>query len=247
MIMEEVKNDSVNVEELAVGPGAIADNTAEPGSLLDRASEYEYVEVFNPLSVPFKGIFGVTRPVDAPVRINRAKEAPGVTATEHDVVRNYGLDLKNPDHQGKASITNTVTIPAGQTIRLLGNEAQVVVRQLVNEIMQRSGRRLFMADPHARREVERQVIRGRGHVDELLGRPIMPVRDQLQQAIKEPVSYEPEPTREEFPGAQQPPTEGVGSQRTVDRSEAGNDTSPEETGQLGAGDSQPDRNPSSEA
>jgi hypothetical protein len=96
----------------------------------------------------------------------------------------YGLELRNPAHIGKANITNKVPIKSGQTVRLLGNEAQVVVRQLVNEIMSREGNKLLLADPFARRAVEERIIISRGNVADVLGRNPITVQEQLQ-AVKE--------------------------------------------------------------
>lgn len=166
---------------LVAGPGSIEDTGEAPQPMLYGASEYEYVDILNPLSVTFVGLFGVSRPVNVPMTIGRP--TVGVQ-TETDVRQLYGLELKNPDHAGKANITNKVPIKSGQTVRLLGNEAQVVVRQLVNEIMSREGNKLLLADPFARRQIEQRIVMSRGSVADALGRSPISIQEQLQ-AVKE--------------------------------------------------------------
>lgn len=167
----------------AVGPGSILDQGIAPKPLLEGASEYEYVEILNPLPVDFVGLFAVTRPVRAPVRVSQHPSLPSSTKNADDVTRNYGLDLNNQDHPGKANIQSRITIPAGQTMRILGNEAQVIIRQLVNEIMQREGKSLMLADPYQRSLVEAQVVRNRQSVSDLLGTSPVTVHEQIQTAI----------------------------------------------------------------
>lgn len=159
--MSQSQNDLVNV----AGPGAYQDLGEDPAPLLQGATSEEFVEIFNPLSSDFMGQIGVTRPVTAEITIGRAKEAPGVTRNENDIRQMYGLDLNNSDHQAKRAITNTVLIKSGGTLRLNGDAAQVVVRQLVNEIMQREGQKLLLANAHARRAVEERVVKYRGYID----------------------------------------------------------------------------------
>lgn len=192
------KNNSVSIEELkgrdpnlVAGPGADIDAGAAPLPLLQGASEYEYVELLNPLSVEFIGMFGVSRPVNAPVNISTIP-GRGVTTTENDLRTGYGLDLRNTDHPGRANIVNRVSIKSGTTVRLLGSEAQVVIKQLVNEVMAREGNQALIADPHARRQVEERLVIRRGLVADYMGRAPVSVTDQLQ-AIKD------EPDEQEFP------------------------------------------------
>lgn len=175
--------------ELVAGPGSIPDEGVAPKSLLDGASQYEFVDLLNPLSVEFIGMFGVERPSSAPVTVS-AVQGRGVTKSEQDVRTNYGLDLRNPDHQGRANIVNRISIPSGRTVRLLGNEAQVVIKQLVNEIMSREDRKILLADPTARREVEERIVVFRGSVADYLGQAPKSVNDQLQEVKKEDVHEE---------------------------------------------------------
>lgn len=169
------------------GPGAVTDIETGIKPLLNGASEFEYVDIYNPLPVDFIGVFASSKPVNMPAPVSVAAQVNQITKTEEQVRQNYGLDLRNQDHQAfasKVNIQNKVPIKSGQTIRLLGNEAQVIVRQLVTEILQREGRKLSLADPTARREVEERVIRYRGDAREALGRDLETVPDQLQ-SVKE--------------------------------------------------------------
>lgn len=208
--------------EMMVGPGAIADVGVAPKPLLEGSSQYEWVELLNPMSRPFGGTFGMSRPTSAsPINITPI-QGRGVTNNENDLRNNYGLDLRNPDHQGRADIVNRVTILPGKTVILLGNEAQVIIRQLVNAIMQLEGRSLLLADPHARKEVEERVIVGRGNAAERLGRNPESVNQQLQAVkIEETTIEEAFPTVDagspEDPGTTDPSGIGAGTQPRVER------------------------------
>lgn len=181
--------------DTAVGPGSVVESDVSPQPTLDGVSEFEYVDILNPLPFEFRGKVAVTRPVNAPLTIVASKDAPGVTKTEQDIKTLYGLDLRNPDHQGRASIINIVPIKSGTTVRLPGNEAQVIVRQLVTEILAQRGRKLSLADPTARKEVEDEVIQGRGSIAEFMGTRPLSVSEQLHNALEE--------SNNEFPEADQ--------------------------------------------
>jgi hypothetical protein len=182
-LMPNLPSDDVDLRP--AGPGAVEVAGDSPEPLLTGASEYEYVEIFNPLSVTFIGKFGISKPANSAVRISSNQEAPGVTRTEEDVRRNYGLDLRNPDHRGNVNIINKVEIPSGKTVRLLGNEAQVIVNQLVTEIMQRQNDRLLLSDPFARSKVEKDVVVARGFLNDILDRPPQTIQEQLKGALSQ--------------------------------------------------------------
>lgn len=182
------------------GPGAIAEQTISPDPLLAGAEAYEYVTIINPLSVDFVAKFGVTRPVNAPLRIVNDPNTPSLTKTEEQIAANYGLNLRNPNTQGKANIINKTRIPAGKTITVPGNEAQVIVNQLVTEMMQREGKRLQLSDMFTRNTYEQRIIVSRGSMDEVMqriNRPLNTVSAQVEDALKEANSGE----ETEFPGA----------------------------------------------
>lgn len=180
-------------DKRATGPGAIDEATVDIKPILDGASEYEYVEILNPLSVDFIAKFGVTKQVRGDIRIVKNPETPTITNDESDIRRNYGLDLRNKDHPGKANIISKVTIPAGQTIRVLGNEAQVIVNQLVTEILQRRKKQLMLADPTQRNMVEQEIIKRRDSIESILGSQPKSIQEQLESAVR------PGTPEEEFP------------------------------------------------
>lgn len=181
------------------GPGAVEPQGIQPDSLLTGASEYEYVTVLNPLSVDFYGKVGVSRPVNVPFQVHKDQYSQTVTSNESDVIRNYGLSLKNKDHPAQVNITNRILIPAGKTINLLGNEAQVVVKQLVDEIMQREKNSLLLADMFHRREVEERVVIARRSVNDFLGTGVKTVESQLREAVNELNKEEVKEDEREFP------------------------------------------------
>lgn len=196
-----------NNDNSPAGPGAIEDAQIAPNPLLQGASVYEYITLRNPLPVEFVGKVAITMPVNAPVRIGQDNSGGQVTLSESDVLRNYGLTLKNKDHTGRVNIVNRVHIPAGKTINLLGNEAQVVCFQLVSEIMQRAGQRLMLADPHARNVVEQQVIVGRSSVNDILdGKGPIAVQEQLRGAVDDLNNKQVVTDESEFPDLNIKPT-----------------------------------------
>lgn len=171
-----------------IGPGVNLGNDQDilPAPLLEKVTELDFVEVVNPLSVDFVGQVALTTQVVAPVRIGAdGKLGEYTTATsESEVQRLYGLNLRaNAAKSGRQHTLNKVVIPAGQTIRLMGNEAMVVVRQLVNAILQREGRSNLLADPHARHEVEERIVVRVGSLQEALGAAPLTVQQQLKAAL----------------------------------------------------------------
>lgn len=181
-----------------VGPGANKQEVESPKATLDGASEYEYVTILNPLTDDFAVMVAQSRPVNLPFEVHKSSDrTQGVTSSESDVRQVYGLQLKNPDHAGKTHITNSTIIRSGKTINLKGDEAQVAVRQLVNEILQREGKSRLMADPNLRKEVEDRIIVNRGSVQDLMDNRLQSPQQQLNEAIK--VSNEVQ-DEQEFPG-----------------------------------------------
>lgn len=163
-----------------IGPGAQQEIATDIRPLLDGASEYEFVTLLNPLTDDFAIRVAQDVPVNMPVDI-RAKT--GLVQSGNDVVRSYGLDLKNPDFQGKKHISNDTIILAGKTINLKGNEAQVAVRQLVNELMQREGNGKLLSDPTLRAEAENRIVISRGSIQELMDGNIRSQRSQIDEAL----------------------------------------------------------------
>lgn len=169
-----------------VGPGANPDQDEDIRPLLEGASEFEYVTILNPLRDDFAVRVAQDVPVNVPFQVR--KDSTGKTSfltnDEAGARQVYGLNLKNPDFQGRRHLYSDTIIKAGQTINLKGNEAQVAVRQLVNEILQREGQRRLIADPVKRREVEERIVITRASVQELLnGSTIQSARDQINEAV----------------------------------------------------------------
>lgn len=186
-----------------VGPGSAQPVAENVKPLLDGVTEYEYVTILNPLSDDFAVRVAQDIPVNAPFPIG--KDDSGRTAqttfTERDAAQTYGLGLRNPDFQGKRHVINDTIIKAGHTINLKGNEAQVAVRQLVNEIMQREGNTRKLSDPVERNLVEQRVIRARGSIQELMDSNLRSTRDQLDEAINKSNEVN---DAQPFPGLNQP-------------------------------------------
>lgn len=180
----------------AAGPGSVETTLIAPSPLLEGATDSELITILNPLTVDFVGLIGLDKPIDTPFQIRKTVGAEGVSQTESDVRSNYGLTLKNKDHTSRMSITNKVVIPSGKTYNLQGSAAKVVVFQLVNEIMQREGNHLKLADPNARHEVEQRVIISRGRIADLLGNDPLSVQQQINQAVNKANETNDE---EEFP------------------------------------------------
>lgn len=149
----------------AVGAGAITEDQARPEPLLDRVSEYHYVKVTNPLPMDFIGKVAQSRQINAPLRIVDGAQK----GIDENTLKAAGLDLKNPDHPQFQHVSVNVAIKSGQTINLRGNEAKVIVRQLVNELMAYEGKTIRQGNPAYRREYEEKIVQGIYDVNDLLG------------------------------------------------------------------------------
>lgn len=112
---------------------------------LDGIGESFVVEIFNPLSVAFRVKYSRSIP-----------QAFAPTEQEKKAAELIGAPLSRPD-----SLSQTVQyllLEPGKTMRLPGNVAQVAVRQLVTEILQRRGQRNKLADGFARKGVEDEIV-----------------------------------------------------------------------------------------
>lgn len=213
-----------------VGPGAVQDVPTDIKATLDGASEFEYVTILNPLSDDFAIQVAQDIPVNMPFNIG--KDASGKTAqttiTERDAAQTYGLSLKNPDFQGRKHISNNTIIPAGGTINLKGNEAQVAVRQIVNELMQREGHAKLLSDPTLRAEAESRVIRKRGSIQELMDGTVQSQRAQMDEALQR--SNEVQTDEPAFPGLEQATETSASGGAETPAPESSNQTSPKRLG-----------------
>lgn len=164
-----------------VGPGALIDDSIAPKPMLDDASDFEYVTILNPLPDDFY----VQVAQDVPVNVPMTLRAPtAMTQTARDVAQQYGLgNLVGPDHKARKPIFNRAMIPAGQTMNFKGNEAQVVVKQVVNELLQREGKKRMMYDPTVRHEAEERVIVRRGTMQEIMDKQLITPQQQMNDAI----------------------------------------------------------------
>jgi hypothetical protein len=178
-----------------VGPGAVQDTGIAPTPMLDGVTEFEYITLLNPLSDDFAVRVAQDIPVNLPFNIGRdmSGKTSQTTLTERDAATTYGLSLKNPDFIGRKHIVNDTIIRAGHTINLKGNEAQVAIRQLVNEILQREGKQRLMADPALRHEVEQRIIVSRGSIQELMDSNLRTPRNQIDDAISKSNEVQDEP------------------------------------------------------
>lgn len=194
-----------------IGPGSQQEIATDIKPLLEGASEYEFVTLLNPLTDDFAIRVAQDVPVNMPVDI---RSKTGLVQSGNDVVRNYGLDLKNPDFQAKKHISNDTVIPAGQTINLKGNEAQVAVRQLVNELMQREGNGKLLSDPTLRAEAESRIVISRGNIQELMDNNLRSQRSQIDEALaksNEVINDQP------FPGLNREPNNQLGQASETSR------------------------------
>jgi hypothetical protein len=185
-----------------VGPGSQQPVTEDVHPLLEGASEYEYVTILNPLSDDFAVRVAQDVPVNLPLQI---RKGTGLIQNGGDVVRNYGLDLKNPEFKARKSIFSDVIIKSGRTKTFKGSEAQVAVRQLVNEILQRRGQKRLMADPTLRRQVEEEIVQERGNMQSLMDEKPRTPSAQIDAALTKLNEAEDE---QPFPTITNRPTSG---------------------------------------
>ena len=181
-----------------VGPGSSQIKTDNPRPLLEDATEYDYVTIFNPLTDDFQCRVAQEVPVNMPFEI---RDKTAMVQSERDVTLQYGLSLKNPEHKAMKYIYNETIIPAGGSLRFKGSDAKVVIKQLVDEILQRTGKTRLMHDPHVRNEVERDIIQDSGSIQDIMDGNLTTPQQQINEAIRqknEVNSVQPDATA--FPG-----------------------------------------------
>lgn len=161
-----------------VGAGTIGQEEIAPRPALEGASEYEYVTLTNPLPFKFKGKVAQSRPVNAPIRIVNGAER----GVDEASLKQAGLDLRNADHPSNAHVVNIIEIESGASINLRGDEAQVIIRQLVNELMAYEGQTLRIGNAAYRKSAEERIITGRKSIDDLLGAP-KSEREMVDEAL----------------------------------------------------------------
>lgn len=216
----------------SVGPGAIPRQHEQQPSLLDAVTEYEWVDLLNPLSMTFIAQVASSRPVNAPVKIAQTPGLQSGVRTEADLATQYGITgFKNPAHPSNVHVPHTIQIAPGVTRRFPGNEAQVVLRQLVGYVLQVEGKGLKLADPYERNKMEQRIIRGKGLIQDLMETSAVSVRDQLTAAVdKSNTNMEtshaaPNTPEPEFPDANGS-SKGSPSPQSVGVAEFGDNPSP---------------------
>lgn len=165
---------------MAIGPGSVQAVATNVKPMLEGASEFEFITIHNPLTEDFVGRVGMDVPVNMPYQ---AQDQDGIVLGEAEMAKTYGVGLRNRDFTGRKHIVNDITIKAGGTVNLKGNEAQVIVKQLVDAIIQLEGRTKMMPDPEVRKAVEEKVILRRGNVQELMDTNYITPSQQATAAV----------------------------------------------------------------
>jgi hypothetical protein len=160
----------------------------EAKSLLVNLRQHHVVQVHNPLSDDFT--WQVARSV---VQYDQRYEDQTISA----------LNMRNTSHPTMQHVTQKITIPAGSTMKLPGDVAQVVAKHLVDEIMNREGHKQTIGDPHLRKEVEERILL---NINDLRSKiSTQSIADQLDQQIRdlnqeETVAEEATTNEQAFPG-----------------------------------------------
>ncbi len=149
-------------------------NQDEPKSLLSNLRGHHVVLVHNPLTdVPEKGLKGdfTWQTARSVIQLDERSRDPHIDK----------LGLRNDSHPTQKHVVRPITIPSGTSMRLPGDVAQVLVKHLVDEMMQREGQKQQMADPVLRREYEERVIL---NVNDLVHQlSTQTIEEQLDQQI----------------------------------------------------------------
>lgn len=179
-----MENETTDLENISFGPGAVKERSFEI-PMLDGMDGNYYVEIINPLPKTFVGRVASSRPGSAQLQIRIAKETPTLTRTSSDMARNYGLDMEREiaagGHRAQQHFAQTIEIPSGSVVRLPGNEAQVVIRQLVNVIMDIRGQQILKGDAYARHQIEAEIIIKTGTMDEYFTTQNVDMRTMLNK------------------------------------------------------------------
>lgn len=124
---------------------SLEENIADIKPVLDGFGPDKIVEVLNPLSQDFR------------VKFSRSVSSTPMPTDHERRMAELGVPVQ---HTGspQAHVGQFVVLPSGKTMKLPGDIAQVAVRQLVNEILQRRGKRSSLADAKSRQDVETEVI-----------------------------------------------------------------------------------------
>lgn len=147
-------------------------------SILENVSEHDVVTVHNPLDTVFVG--KVARSVVAPSR-------PQLTQTGNPNADAYIAGIQQAigkgGHTSMQHVQQSIEFKPGQTMRLPGEAAVVIVRQIVKEIMQREKASKRMADPVAIMEYEKRVVLD--HASMLSNLSVETAEQRLQRQLNE--------------------------------------------------------------
>lgn len=115
--------------------------------VLEGMGESVVVEVFNPLTDNFRAKFSRSLP-----------QAPNLSEQDRRVAEIGGIDVRKQGGVLGHTSAQYIEIPAGKTLKLPGDIAQVVVRQMTTYIIQQRGKKGQVSDPTLRREVEEEIV-----------------------------------------------------------------------------------------
>ena len=163
--------------------------------MLEGMGEDKVVAIHNPLGQDFR------------VQYARSRVAPiAKTAEQHRIEERLGFPLDNRDHKPLAHSVQFHILKAGQTENLPGDIAQIAVRQLVSYILMsqaKKGKPKLIADPFARMQTEKQVVKSITSAVEFFNQPA-PV--SVEEATKTQIEAMNKP---EEPIADPPPGQGI--------------------------------------
>lgn len=154
-------------------------NQDEPTSIAQNFRQHHVVQVHNPLSDDFR--WTVARSV---VLADPANVDPHVKA----------LNLRNDAHPTIKHVVQPITLLSGETKKLPGDVAKVIVKHLVDEIMNREGHKTNVGDKHLRQEVEERVVINFRDLRSQLS--TQSVEEQLEQQIRD-LNKEDDPNNEQ--------------------------------------------------
>lgn len=157
---------------------------------LKKIGEFDVVTVHNPLSDDWTG--------------KVARSVPAVLAegpVEQIAREKYGVTLTNPNSSTLKHVNQTVSIKSGQSLRIPGPLARVLVTQLVKEMMQREGKVRGIANPDVfQKYVDRVVVDQSSMLGEVSSESI---EDKLQKELDD--LNKDDQHEEAFPDAEQAP------------------------------------------
>ena len=167
--------------------------------MLEGMGEDRVVAVYNPLDQDFR------------VQYARSRVTPLVKTSEQQrVEERLGFPLNNPDHKPLTHSVQFHILKAKQTENLPGDIAQIAVRQLVSHILMsqaKKGKPKLIADPFARMQTEKQIVKNVTSAMEFFNQSTAPV--SVEEATKSQIEAMNQPKE---PAPDPPPGQGVNYQ-----------------------------------